>query len=24
LRLSPDCDLAWVRQLLGLLGVVPC
>src|SRR5262249_13789369 len=24
LRLSPDCDLAWLRQLLPLLGVVPC
>jgi transposase len=24
LRLAPDCDLAWLRQLLPLLGVVPC
>jgi transposase len=24
LRLSPDADLAWLRQLLGLLGVAPC
>ena len=24
LRLSPDCDLAWVRQLLAALGVPPC
>ena len=24
LRLSPDCDLAWLRQLLPLLGVGPC
>jgi transposase len=24
LRLSPDTDLAWLRQLLPLLGVVPC
>jgi hypothetical protein len=24
LRLSPDCDLAWLRQLLALLGVAPC
>jgi hypothetical protein len=24
LRLSPDCDLAWLRQLLPLLGVAPC
>jgi hypothetical protein len=24
LRLSPDCDLAWLRQLLPLLGVEPC
>jgi hypothetical protein len=24
LRLSPDCDLTWLRQLLPLLGVVPC
>ncbi len=23
-RLSPDCDLAWLRQLLALLGVTPC
>jgi len=24
LRLSPDCDLAWLRQVLPLLGVAPC
>jgi hypothetical protein len=24
LRLSPDCDLAWLRQLLPVLGVAPC
>jgi hypothetical protein len=24
LRLSPDCDLAWLRQFLRLLGVAPC
>ena len=24
LRLSPDTDLTWLRQLLPLLGVVPC
>jgi hypothetical protein len=24
LRLSPDTDLIWLRQLLPLLGVVPC
>jgi transposase len=24
LRLSPDCDLAWLRQLFPLLGVAPC
>ena len=24
LRLSPDCDLAWLRQLFPLLGVRPC
>ena len=24
LRLSPDCDLAWLRQLLSLLGISPC
>jgi hypothetical protein len=24
LRLSPDCDLAWLRQLLRVLGVEPC
>jgi hypothetical protein len=24
LRLSPDCDLAWLRQLLHVLGVTPC
>ena len=24
LRLSPDCDLAWLRQLLLVLGVAPC
>lgn len=24
LRLSPDCDPAWLRQVLLLLGVVPC
>jgi hypothetical protein len=24
LRLSPDCDLAWLRQLLPALGVAPC
>jgi len=24
LRLSPDCDLGWLRQLLPLLGVAPC
>jgi hypothetical protein len=24
LRLSLDCDLDWVRQLLGLLGAAPC
>jgi transposase len=24
LRLSPDSDLAWLRQLLPLLGVAPC
>jgi hypothetical protein len=24
LRLSPDTDLAWLRQLLPLLGVAPC
>ncbi len=24
LRLSPDTDLDWLRQLLGLLGVAPC
>jgi hypothetical protein len=24
LRLSPDTDLAWVRQMLSLLGVLPC
>jgi transposase len=23
-RLSPECDPAWVRQLLELLGVRPC
>jgi transposase len=24
LRLSPDCDLAWLRRFLPLLGVTPC
>jgi hypothetical protein len=24
LRLSPDCDLAWLRRLLPLLGITPC
>jgi transposase-like protein len=24
LRLPPDTDLAWLRQLLALLGVAPC
>jgi transposase len=24
LRLPSDCDLDWLRQLLPLLGVVPC
>jgi transposase-like protein len=24
LRLSPDCDVAWLRQLLPVLGVEPC
>src|SRR5690349_3074164 len=24
LRLSSDCDLAWLRQVLPLLGVAPC
>jgi hypothetical protein len=24
LRLAPDCDLAWLRQLLPLLGFAPC
>jgi hypothetical protein len=24
LRLPPDTDLTWLRQLLPLLGVVPC
>jgi transposase len=24
LRLSPDADLAWLRQLLSVLGVAPC
>src|SRR5262245_3835545 len=24
LRLSPDADLAWLRELLGLLGVARC
>jgi transposase len=24
LRLSPGCDLAWLRQLLPLLGAAPC
>jgi transposase-like protein len=24
LRLSPDTDLLWLRQLLPLLGVAPC
>src|SRR5262245_54121959 len=24
LRLSPDTDLAWLRQLLPVLGVEPC
>ena len=24
LRLSPDSDLAWLRQVLPLLGVAPC
>jgi transposase-like protein len=24
LRLSPDCDLAWLRQVLSLLGAAPC
>jgi hypothetical protein len=24
LRLSPDTDLLWLRQLLPLLGVTPC
>jgi transposase len=24
LRLSPDCDLGWLRQLLPVLGVAPC
>jgi transposase len=24
LRLSPDADLAWLRQLLPVLGVAPC
>jgi hypothetical protein len=24
LRLSPNCDVAWLRQLLPLLGVAPC
>jgi transposase-like protein len=24
LRLTPDTDLAWLRQLLGLLGCAPC
>ena len=24
LRLSPDTDLAWLRQLLPVLGVAPC
>jgi hypothetical protein len=24
LRLSPDTDLTWLRQLLPLLGVLPC
>jgi hypothetical protein len=23
-RLSPDCDLAWLRQLLPLLGIASC
>jgi hypothetical protein len=23
-RLSPDTDLTWLRQLLPLLGVLPC
>jgi hypothetical protein len=24
LRLSPDTDLAWLRQVLPLLGITPC
>jgi hypothetical protein len=24
LRLSPDCDLTWLGQLLPVLGVAPC
>ncbi len=24
LRVTPDTDLAWLRQLLPVLGVVPC
>jgi hypothetical protein len=24
LRLCPDCDLDWLRQLLPVLGVAPC
>jgi hypothetical protein len=24
LRLAPGVDLAWLRQLLGLLGDAPC
>src|SRR5262245_41188765 len=24
LRLSPNCDLGWLRQLLPQLGVAPC
>jgi hypothetical protein len=24
LRLSPEIDLAWLRQLLSVLGVAPC
>jgi transposase len=24
LRLSADCDVAWLRELLPLLGVAPC
>jgi hypothetical protein len=24
LRLPPECDLAWLRQLLPMLGIAPC